>query len=209
MRLAASGVVMTATPTTRWTRLVRRLGIDGNPLRRRSDMIAAWLLPSAIMIFFALCPAIYVLTGMRVRADNAAARRAEVTWHQVKGVLLQSAAGPQQPASAASTWTVLEPVAWVLNGKHQVSNVPVASDTPAGSHVPVLLNQAGTPEMPPLTAAQVADRVFADTLVAVAALAVLLAGLAWAIRRVLDRRRLAGWETEWLAVGPRWSRQQG
>jgi hypothetical protein len=202
-------VVMTATPTSMWTRLVRRLGLDGNPLRRRSDVIAAWLLPLAIMLFFALCPVIYIVTGMRVRADNAVAQRAEATWHQVEGKLLQPAAGPQQEGSGANTWTVLEPVAYVLNGKREVANVPVASDTPAGSRVPVLLNRAGKLEMPPLSAAQLDDRLFADTMVAVAALAVLLAGLAWASRRVLDRRRLAGWEAEWLAVGPRWSRQQG
>ncbi len=200
---------MTATPTTVWARLARRLGIDGNPLRRRSDVIVAWLLPVAIMLFFALCPVVYIVMGMRVRADNAVAQRAEVTWHRVEGVLLQPAAGPQQSGSGANAWTVLEPVRWSVDGRPHVNDVPVASDTPAGRLVPVLLNRAGKLEMPPLTAAQVGDRVFADTLVALAALSVLLAGLAWAIRRALDRRRLADWETEWLAVGPRWSRQQG
>jgi hypothetical protein len=189
------------------TRLARRLGVDGNPLRRRSDVIAAWLLPLAIMLFFVLCPVIYTLTGMRVRADNAVAQRAEATWHHVTGELVQAVAGPQQPVSSANVWTVLAPVRWVLDGHSHIANVPVASDTPAGSRVPVLLNGAGKLEMPPLSAAQMDDRVFADTLVAVAALAVLLAFLSWAIRRLLDRRRLAGWESEWLAVGPRWSRQ--
>jgi hypothetical protein len=40
---------------------------------------------------------------------------------------------------------------------------------------------------------------------AVAALAVILAGVGWLTRRALDRRRLAGWDAEWLANGPRWS----
>ncbi len=200
---------MTATPTTRWTRLARRLGLDGNPLRRRSDVIAAWLLPVIILIFVALCPAVYALIGMRVRADNAAAQRAEVTWHHVKGTLLQAAAGPQQQGSGANSWTVLAPVRWVLDGKPHEANIFVPSDSPAGSHVPVLLNRAGKLEMPPLSAAQVDSRVLVDTLVALAALAVLLACVRWGIRRALDRRRLAGWEAEWLAVGPRWSRQQG
>ena len=42
---------------------------------------------------------------------------------------------------------------------------------------------------------------------ALAVLAVFLAGLALLGRRVLDRRRLAGWEAAWLSVGPQWSRQ--
>jgi hypothetical protein len=58
-----------------------------------------------------------------------------------------------------------------------------------------------------VTTAQAGDRVLADTVIALAGLAAMLAGLAWLARRVLDRRRLAGWETAWLAVGPRWSRQ--
>jgi hypothetical protein len=209
MQSAAIGVVMTPTPARTRTRLARRLAIDGNPLRRRSDVIAAWLLPVAILLFLGLSPVIYTVTSMRARADNAVAQRAEVTWHHVKGVLLQPAAGPQQPGSGANTWTVLEPVRWVENGQPRVANVPVPSDTPRGSRVTVLLNRAGKLEMPPLTSAQLADRVFTDMLVAVAALAVLLTGLGWAIRRVLDRRKLASWEAEWLAVGPRWSRQQG
>ncbi len=200
---------MTVTPTTMWTRLARRLGFDGNPLRRRSDVIAAWLLPVAILILVGLSPVIYTVIGMRVRADNAAEQRAEATWHHVQGTLLQAAAGPQQQGSGANAWTVLAPVRWVLDGQPHTANIYVASDSPAGSHVPVLLNRAGQLEMPPLTAAQVGNRIFVDTLVALAALAVLLACLKWATRRVLDRRRLAGWEAEWLAVGPRWSRQQG
>jgi hypothetical protein len=31
-----------------------------------------------------------------------------------------------------------------------------------------------------------------------------LAEMAWV---VLDRRRLAGWEADWAATGPRWTRQ--
>jgi hypothetical protein len=200
---------MTATPARMRTRLARRLAIDGNPLRRRSDVIAAWLLPAAILLFFALGPVIYTITGMRVRADNAAAQRAEATWHHVQGTLLQESAGPQQQGSGANSWTVLAPVRWVLDGRPHTADIFVPSDTPAGSHVAVLLDRAGKLEMPPLTAAQLDNRVFADALVALAALAVLLTCLKWGIRRMLDRRRLAGWETEWLAVGPRWSRQQG
>jgi len=31
--------------------------------------------------------------------------------------------------------------------------------------------------------------------------------LAWAGRWALDRRRLAGWEAAWAAVGPLWTRR--
>jgi hypothetical protein len=189
------------------TRLARRLGLDGNPLRRRSDVIAAWLLPTAIVLFFGLCPVLYAVTGMKVRADNAAVQRAEATGHHANAELLQAAAGPQQSGRGSNTWTVLAPIRLVEDGRAYDANYPVAAGTPAYTQVKVWLNRTGNLESPPLTKAQVGNRVLADTVVALAGLAVLLAGLAWAIRRVLDRRRLAGWENEWLAVGPRWSRQ--
>jgi len=41
--------------------------------------------------------------------------------------------------------------------------------------------------------------------VAVVSLAAVLATAGWLVRRSLNRRRLSGWDTEWLANGPRWS----
>ena len=71
----------------------------------------------------------------------------------------------------------------------------------------VWLDSAGKVHLPPLTAAQDRSRVRHAMLLAVAGLAVVLAGLALLGWRILNRRRLAAWETAWLAVGPRWSRQ--
>jgi hypothetical protein len=188
------------------TRLARRLGLDGNALRRRPDVIAAWLMPVAVIAFLALSPAVYALTIAQVHADNAAARLAERSWHQVTGILLQAAPGAAQTGTGGDSWTVLAPVQWTADGRTQSANLPVPAASPLGSHVPVWLNQAGKPQIP-LSAAQAGDRVIADLLVALAALAVALAGLAWVVRKVLDRRRLSGWEVEWMAVGPRWSRR--
>jgi hypothetical protein len=201
-----SGVIMTAGRTRASTRLARRLGLDGNPLRRRSDVIAGWLMPAAVLAFLALSPAVYALTNARVHADDAAARRAERSWHRVTGIVLAPAPGAAQAGNGASNWTVTAPVQWTVSGQTHTADLPVPAATAKGSHVPVWLDQAGKPEIP-LTAVQAGDRAIADTLVALAALAVALAGLAWLGRRILDRRRLAGWEVEWLAVGPRWSRR--
>ncbi len=72
--------------------------------------------------------------------------------------------------------------------------------------MPVWLDRAGQVQVPPPTASQVQDRVIGAAAVALAALAVLLASLALLVRQVLDRRRLAGWDAAWQAVGPQWSR---
>lgn len=36
-----------------------------------------------------------------------------------------------------------------------------------------------------------------------------LLGVWFAARRLLDRRRLRGWEAEWAVFGPRWTRKRG
>jgi len=198
---------MVATPTKKWQRLTRRLGLDGNPLRRRADVLARWLLPGTIAIFLALSPLVAGLAGMAVRADNSAAAHATQAWHSVRAVLLRAAAGPEQTDQGANTWIVWTRAHWAADGHQHVAEVPVAAGSAAGSAVTVWLDSAGKVHLPPLTAAQDRGRVRHAMLLAVAGLAVVLAGLALLGWRILNRRRLAAWETAWLAVGPRWSRQ--
>ena len=196
-----------ATPTTTWMKLNRRLGHRGNPLRRRSDLIEAWLLPAGIAMFLAVAPIIPVAIGIWVRADTAAAQRAQLSWHPVPAVVLRAAAGPEMSDHGANTWVVWTPASWTADGRQRLGSIPVPATTRAGSVVKVWLDRAGHVRQPPLTAGQTGDRVVVGSLIALAGLAVLLASLVLLTRRVLDRRRLAGWETAWLSVGPVWSRQ--
>lgn len=198
---------MVATPTKKWLRLTRGLGLDGNPLRRRADVLARWLLPGTIAIFLALSPLVAGLAGVVVRADNSAATNASHAWHSVQAVVLQAAAGPEQTDQGANTWLVWTRAQWAADGHQHVAEVPVAAGSAAGRAVTIWLDSAGKVHLPPLTAAQDRSRVRNAMLLAVGGLAVVLAGLALLGWRILNRRRLAAWETAWLAVGPRWSRQ--
>lgn len=197
---------MTA-PTKTWKKLTRRLADDGNPLRRREDLIEGWLMPVAVVVFLALSPVVAIATGALVHADNAASRHVEASYRPVRGVLLQSAPGPEESDDGANAWLVSTPARWMAGGRPHRGYVPAPARTAAGSVVTVWLDRAGRVELPPLTSAQASDRVIVATVTALAALAMLLAGLPWLGRKVLDRRRLAGWEAGWLAVGPRWTRQ--
>jgi hypothetical protein len=198
---------MTAMPTSRWTRLRRRLGWDGNPLRPRSDVIARWLVPAAVALFVGLCPVVAGLTSMWVRADNAAVAHAGRSWHRVTAVLLRSVPGQAESGHGANSWMTWTPAEWTFDGRTRTGAVPAAAMLSAGSRQAVWLNKAGRPQMPPLRPGQVWDRVAADTLMALAGLAVLLTASCLLARRVLYRRRLAKWEFEWLTVGPLWSRR--
>ena len=117
------------------TRLARRLGLDGNPLRRRTDKIEAWLATLTLVVFLTGAPVLSVAAGRAWVAGHSPAR------HLNHGAVLG------REAVAA----VFVPVAlgWVL----------------------LCLAEAG--------------------------------------RWVLDRRRLAGWDAAWAAVGPQWTKRFG
>ncbi|HUC26391.1 MAG TPA: hypothetical protein VMA73_27120 [Streptosporangiaceae bacterium] len=195
---------MTATTTT-WVKVSRRLGMDGNPMRRRADKIEAWLLPVAVAVFLALCPVAALGMSAWAHADNAAAQRAKHSWHAVTAVLLRAAPGPAESDGGANTWMVWTQARWTDGEVQRTGAVLVPAKSPAGSTHTVWLNRAGAVEVPPASPSQVAGVADTATSVALTVLAVLLAGLTWLIRRALDRRRLARWESAWLTVGPRWS----
>jgi hypothetical protein len=198
---------MTVTPTTMWMKLARRLGRDGNPLRRRTDIVDAWLLPAAIAAFLVLGPIVAVVTVAWVHADAAAARHAQLSWHRIDAVLLRAVPGPEMSDFGANGWLAWTPARWTVAGRTHSGDVPAASGSRAGSAVPVWLDRAGKVQAPPLTAAQLGDVAVTATWIALAILAMLLAGLTLLVKRALDKRRLASWETAWLTVGPRWSHQ--
>jgi hypothetical protein len=188
-------------------KLARRLGRDTNPLRRRSDVLEAWLLPAAIVVFLVLCPLVAGLTGMWLRADNAAVQRAQQSWQPIRAVLLRAAPGPEFTDQGANTWTVWEPARWTVDGQLRSGSIPVAAGSAVGSVQTVWLDSRGHVQVPPLSPARLSEAVDGAMLISAAALAVVVGILTLLARWFLNRRRLAGWATGWLAVGPIWSHQ--
>jgi hypothetical protein len=202
----ADGVI-SMTPTTTWTRVARRLGLDHNPLRRRSDLVEAWLLPAAVAVFLVLSPLLVGAASAWVHNENAAAQQAERSWHRVPAVLLEAVPGPLMSDNGANTWIMWIRARWTADGQRHVGQVPAAAGTSAGSTVSVWLDRAGHVQAPPLNAFQIRDRVVLAAVVALSALAVFLTAVTLIGRWLLDRRRLAGWAAAWLSVGPQWSRR--
>jgi hypothetical protein len=184
----------------------RRLGFDHNQLRRRSDVVEAWILPAAIALFLALCPLLALGASTWVHDEYAAAQQAERSWHRVTAVLLQAVPGPLMSDNGANTWLTWTPARWTENGSTHVGQVPADAGSSAGSTVSVWLDRAGNVEAPPLNPGQVGDRVVLAGVIVITSFAAFLAFLGLIGRRVLDRRRLASWGTAWLSVGPQWSR---
>lgn len=187
--------------------MARRLGFDHNPLRRRSDLVEAWLLPAAIAVFLVLSPLLVGAASAWVHDKSAAAQQAERSWHRVTAVLLRAVPGPLMSDNGANTWSAWTRARWTVDGRRHVGQVPAAAGSSAGSTVSIWLDRAGNVQVPPLNAVQIRDRVVLAAVVALTALAALLSAVVLIGRRLLDRRRLAGWAADWLSVGPQWSRR--
>ena len=187
------------------SRLARRLGVDGNPLRRRTDKIAAWLAALLVVMFIIGAPAVSMAAVGWVGRSAATWQHAARSWRQVLAVV-------QKAAPASPAWGLVG-YSWVRarwtapDGRARAGLIPVTAAVAAGQTVRVWVDAAGTPTGPPLsTGTVVADEVRAAT-VAVIALGIVLLGLMGAGRLLLDRRALAGWEQAWAAVGPQWTRR--
>jgi hypothetical protein len=75
----------------------------------------------------------------------------------------------------------------------------------AGRVVPLWVDVAGSPAGPPPSRPAAVACETEAAAVATAVLGVVLLCLAWAGRRVINRRRLAAWEAAWATVGPQWT----
>ena len=71
----------------------------------------------------------------------------------------------------------------------------------------IWVDNAGQLVYPPIGEGQIASRVIAVVALTPAILAIILLAVAALTRRLLDRRRLAGWAAEWSAVEPLWTRR--
>jgi len=115
------------TPTTTWTRLNRRRGPDRNPLRRRADVLEAWLAPAAVVAFLLLGPVLAAVVSFWVQSGNAAVRQQSRSWHQVRAVLTQAAPGPLRPIHGDDSWLVWTPARWTAAGRARQAPVPAAA----------------------------------------------------------------------------------
>ena len=76
------------------TWIARKLGLDGNPLRRRTDKIAACAAALLLVVFVIGAPFLSVAAAGWAGRPAAAELRAERSWHQVPAILLQAAPKP-------------------------------------------------------------------------------------------------------------------
>ena len=191
-----------SSPGKTWLgRLLRRLRLDRNPLRRGSDRAETALLGVLLAAFLAGAPFAAHAAGARTYATSAREAQAQQSGsHPVEATLLQAVPWniDGYGSQVGARWKAPD-------GRACTGEILAFGSTPAGSTVTIWVSQAGELMSTPLQRSQITNRAELAEGLAVAALVfvLIIAGLAgcWA----LDRHRLAGWDAEWLGAGPRWS----
>jgi hypothetical protein len=184
------------------SRVARRLGLDGNPLRRRTDKIAAWLAALVIAMFLTGAPLVAGAAIGWVSRLAAAEQQMTRSWRQVPAVVQKAA---PTPAAWETSWV---PARWTApSGRPRTGQIPVSVAVAAGQTVRLWVDTAGTPTGPPPSPGLAELDETAAAAAAVVALGIMLLCLLCAGRLMLDWRRLAGWEAAWADVGPQWTKR--
>jgi hypothetical protein len=188
-------------------RLGRRLGLDGNPLRRRTDKIGTWLMAQFLVAVLIGAPLFGIAAFTWAGHAGAAEQRAERSWHKVPAVLLRSVPAPDSFADGVFGYSWV-PARWTApNGQMRSGDIPVEVGLTAGRKVLLWVDAKGRPTDAPLTHRAVMARAVTTAAVATAVLLIALSCLALIVRWLLDRRRLANWELAWAIVGPQWTKR--
>ncbi|HEY8983125.1 MAG TPA: hypothetical protein VIU15_26540 [Streptomyces sp.] len=188
--------------TRRTTKLLWRW--RGNPLRRRDDVIEAWL----VLIVWLLIAVAGTLVGMTTAhaADEVFARQ-RAQRHPVRAVLVDDV--PKSVGTTVDGRRSAE-VRWSApDGSPRTGRALVDAGQRAGATVTVWLDAEGRPSVEPPDATQAAIESAALGAGAACGLAGALYGAGRVVRWRLDRRRIEGWASEWDVVGPLWGHRTG
>ena len=188
-------------------RLARKLGLDANPLRRRTDKIAIWLMAQFLVVVLVGAPLFAIAAFTWAARAGAAEQRAERSWREVPAVLLRSVPVPDSFAGGVFGYSWV-PARWTApNGHVRVGDIPVEVGLTAGRKVRLWVDAVGTPTDIPLTHRVIVARAATAAAVATTGLLIALSCLALLVRWLLDRRRIADWELAWAIVGPQWTKR--
>jgi hypothetical protein len=191
---------------SRFSRWLRRLWPDRNPLRRTSDRMEAAIVAWLAAALLAGVPLAALSAGRLSYDAGVSAEHAQQAWRQVPAVLLMDSPdaapdGPARATGAGAYWTA-------PNGVPRAGRIPAPPDARAGTVLRVWVDASGRLVGSPVPRRQVELQAALAGFLAAAGLVLILLGTAALARRVLDRRRLAAWAAEWQATAPRWTVQR-
>lgn len=189
---------------TRLGRFMRGRRLDRNPLRRATDRVETAVLALLVAAFMIGAPFAALAAGIWVHGLAKQAQLAqEAARHQVTAVVLTVA-----PSAAGTDGApVLQAQArWQApDGREVTHEVPVPGGTVAGAKLQVWTDRTGDFTGAPLSDSQVAEQTTIARVTGVVAAAGVLTLTGALTIWTINRRRMADWDADWQATGPRWT----
>ncbi|MEU1804651.1 hypothetical protein [Streptomyces sp. NPDC019937] len=176
-----------------------------NPLKRRSDVVEAWVVLVTGLVMVVGGPVAGVATGDAVAAGL---RQERAERHRVPARLVENAPAALPAADGTDTARVRALVRWTASdGTVHTGTARVDEGRRAGTATTVWTDDRGRLVPDPPSERQAATR--ATLAGASASAGVCLVSLAGrgVVRWRLDRGREREWERAWAEVGPRWTRR--
>ncbi|AXK36314.1 hypothetical protein DVA86_30760 [Streptomyces armeniacus] len=178
-----------------------------SPLRRRSDVVEAWVLLTAALLMVAGG----LITGLVMfRVSQDAAQDQRDSRHQVTAVLTEDARHHRSDTvySAPNTEYDWARVRWEApDGTEREGTARVSEDSRKGSTAQVWTDDDGRQVVEPPAGALAVLQSALWGLLSAGVFVSLVLLLTRAVRAVLDRQRAAQWERAWAEVEPRWRRK--
>ena len=172
-----------------------------NPLRRREDIVDAWIV-LAVWAVIAVGGTVAGLVTAHAAGDMFARQRVER--QSVRAVLLNDAPRNVSAIGRAAGHRMAS-VRWTApDGSTRTGRTLVSTGLKAGSEVMVWQDRQGRLTLAPTGSTEAAVEAGFLATAAGLALAGLVSGAGAAARWRLDRRRIDRWGREWDLVGPRW-----
>jgi len=184
-----------------WRRLTRLL-IGRNKLRRPADRVEGaivLLLSAAFLTAVAVAPFFGAVIYHSQRAASAQLRPAVAVLSQ-NGPYDGGVSGDGQ---VAAHWRA--PNGQQVTGLLTTETAPGIWGAPAGTRVDIWQTGSGEPTPPPPGATVVLFTAIVIAISAACGAGIALIICYWLCRLLLDRRRLAAWESAWALIGPRWT----
>ena len=189
----------------RMSRLLRWLA-GRNTLRRPVDRIEGMVLmalTAAFLVSMAVASVLGVHTYQSQRAASAGLRPVVAVLSQA-GPLFYDGLG--HPGQAEARWR--DPGGSEQSGVLTTATAPGIIGAAAGARIPVWLDRSGQPVAPPGGQVAMIVNALAASAVVAGAAGMTLPLCYGLCRLVLDRRRLAAWESAWSLTGPRWTNRR-
>jgi hypothetical protein len=178
---------------------------QGNPLRRRSDVVEAWVVLVTGLVMVVGGPTAGVMAGSAV---DGAMRQERADRHRVPAVLMENAPVPRPVADGTDSQRVRVAVRWTApGGVVHTGTVQVQEGRRAGTATVVWTDDRGRRVAEPPSVEQGVTRAALAGASSTAGVCVVALAGRGVARWRLDRSRTREWERAWAEVGPRWSRR--